>query len=79
MYFPKLRGPKNALKKISKNFGFREPFERQHVRGIKHCRNLKHTTFTIFIDHCEGNSVGKKSPILIMRSVNNVCQNIACQ
>ena len=25
----------------------------------KHCGNLNDSTFTIFIDHCEGNLVGK--------------------
>ena len=29
------------------------------VRGTKHCGNLNHTTFAIFIDHCEGNWGGK--------------------
>ena len=30
------------------------------VNGLKHCFNLKDSTFTIFIDHCEGNWVGKR-------------------
>ena len=29
------------------------------VNGSKHCFNLNCRTFAIFIDHCEGNSVGK--------------------
>ena len=62
MSFPILPSPKNVLKKVSKKFRFREPFEKQHVRDTKYCRNLKHTIFTIFIDHCEGNSVGKTLP-----------------
>ena len=55
MCFPKLPSPKNVVKKLSKKFAFRDPFKKQHVRGTKHCGNLKHTTFTIVIDHCEDN------------------------
>ena len=29
------------------------------VNEPKHCWNLNESTFTIFIDHCEGSSVGK--------------------
>ena len=29
------------------------------VNGANHCCNLNNSTFTIFIDHCEGNGVGK--------------------
>ena len=29
------------------------------VNGLKHCINLNGSTLTIFIDHCEGNSVAK--------------------
>ena len=32
------------------------------VNGAKHLFNLNNSTFTIFIDHCEGNSVGKGLP-----------------
>ena len=50
--FPKLRTPKNIVNQISK--------KSQHVTGTKNCWNLNNPTFTIFIDHCKGNSVGKK-------------------
>ena len=31
--FPKLRTPKNVVKQISKKSPFRQPFEKQHVKG----------------------------------------------
>ena len=57
--FPKLRTPKNFFSQISKKFPLRGPFDKQHVRGTKHCWNLNHTTFAIFIDHFESSWVGK--------------------
>ena len=57
--FPKLQTPKNVLKKISKKSSFRGPFDKQHAKGTKHCWNLNGSTFTIYIDHCENNWVGK--------------------
>ena len=57
--FPKLRIPKNKDKKISKKSPFKETIKKQHERGTKHSWNLNQTTFTIFIDHCEVNWVGK--------------------
>ena len=44
---------------MSKKSRFREPFDKQNGSGNKHCSNLNHTPFTIFIDHCEGNWDGK--------------------
>ena len=35
--FPKLRDPKIMVKEISKKFTFRGPFNKQHVKGTKHC------------------------------------------
>ena len=40
------------------------------VRGTKHYSNLNHTTFTIFIDHCESNWVS------YMESLRIVCWDI---
>ena len=57
--FAKLRTPEYVLKQMSKNSCFRRPFDNQHGKGTKHCWNLNRTTFTIFIDDCEGNWVGK--------------------
>ena len=39
--FPKLLVPKNVVKKIS---------TKSPLSGTKHCWNLNHTIFTIFID-----------------------------
>ena len=36
-----------------------DPFTGNMVKEPKHCCNLKESTFTIFLDHCEGNWVGK--------------------
>ena len=47
--------PSKCLKSpVSEN-----PSRSNMVHGPKHCCNLDHSTFTIFIDHCEGNWVGK--------------------
>ena len=35
--FPKLRNPKKVVNQISKKFPFIPLFEKQHVRGTKHC------------------------------------------
>ena len=34
------------------------------VRGSKHCWNLNHKTFTIYINHCSDNSDGKSLSLL---------------
>ena len=57
--FPKLRTPKNIVNQISKKSPFIEPFDKQHVSGTENCWNLNQITFTIFIDHCGSNGVGK--------------------
>ena len=36
-----------------------DPSESNMVNRPKHCSNLNHSTFTIFIDQCEGNGVAK--------------------
>ena len=40
------------------------PSRSNMVRGTKHCWNMSKTTFTIFLDHCEGNLDGK--PLLVI-------------
>ena len=40
------------------------PSRSNMVSGTKHCWNLNETTFTIFIDHCDGNWDGK--PLLVI-------------
>ena len=54
--FSKLRTPKKVVREMSKKSYFRGPLERQHG---KHCFNVNDKTFSIFIDHCEGNIVEK--------------------
>ena len=57
--FLKLRTPKNVLKEVSKKDRFRGHFGDQHGEENKHCSNIDDTTFSIVVDHCEGNWVGK--------------------
>ena len=44
---------------MSKKCRFRGCFDRNMVNVPKHCRNLHHTTFIIFIGHWRGNCVRK--------------------
>ena len=37
------------------------------VNVLKHCSNLNDGSFTIFIDYCEGNSVGKSHSLVICK------------
>ena len=41
------------------------------VNGQKHCRNLNGSTFTIFVDHCEGGGLAK-SPCIIHAGRNDI-------
>ena len=36
-----------------------DPSKSNMVNGPKHCSSLNDSTFPIYIDHCEGNSIGK--------------------
>ena len=49
---------KTWLDKCLKSRVSEVPFKSNIVTGPKHCWNLNDSTFTIFIDPCEGNSVG---------------------
>ena len=57
--FPKLRTLKMWLDKWLKNPVPDDPSTSNMVNVPKHCWNLHHSTFIIFIDHCQGNWVGK--------------------
>ena len=57
--FPKLRTPKTWLDKTLKSPVSEEALTSNMVTVSKHCWNLHHSTFIIFIDHCQGNWVGK--------------------
>ena len=59
--FPKLRTPKNVVTSTSKKSCFRGTFEKQHGKRAKYCSNLNDSTFSIFIDHWEGNDLLKVS------------------
>ena len=37
------------------------------TNGLNHCCNLNESTFTIFINHCEGDCVKKKSLLVIYK------------
>ena len=54
--FLNLRTPKKVWLKIPV---LEDPLKSNMVKGPKHCWNLNDSTFTMFIDHCQGNSVGK--------------------
>ena len=56
---------------MSKNYGLRGHFSDQHGEGNKHCWNQEGTTFSLFIDHCEGNWVD----LLLIREVLKVFLN----
>ena len=57
--FPKLRTLKTWLDKCLKSPVLEDPSTSSMVNMSKHCWNLHHTTFIIFIDHYEENLVGK--------------------
>ena len=59
MYFWTFELRKTWLDKWLKSPVWEDPSTCKMVKAPKHCWNLKDSTFTIFIDHCEGNSVGK--------------------
>ena len=50
---------KTWLDKCLKSPVSEDPFKGNMVNGPKHLFNLHDRTFTIFIDHCEDNGVGK--------------------
>ena len=57
--FPKLRTPKWWSDKCLKAPVSDDPSTSNMVNVPKHCWNLHHSTFIIFIDHCQVNWVGK--------------------
>ena len=46
---------KPSLVKCLKSPVFEDPSKSNMVNGLKHCSNLNHSKFGIFIDQCEGN------------------------
>ena len=59
MYLRKYRLRKTWLHKSLTSRVSEHPSSDNMGDGSKHCRNLNGSTFTIFINHCEGNNVGK--------------------
>ena len=59
--FLNFRTPKNVVTKMSKKSsnGSEDPSKSNMLNGPKHYLSHDDSTFTIFIDHSEGNSVGK--------------------
>ena len=57
--FPKLRTPKTYSGKCLKRPVSEKPSTSNIVNVPKHCWNLHHINFMIFIDHCQVNWVGK--------------------
>ena len=57
--FFNLDTPKNVVRKCLKRPNSEDPLRSNTVNEPKQCGDLKDRTFTIFIYHCEGKSVGK--------------------
>ena len=59
LIFPKLRTPKTSSDKCLKCHISENPTRNNMVKFLKHCWNLHHSTFIIFIENCQVNWVGK--------------------
>ena len=59
MYFRNEGLQKRSLDKYLKSRVSERPSTDNISNALKHFCNLNDSTFTIFIDHCEGNSIGK--------------------
>ena len=59
--FLKLRPRKTWLEKFLKSHVSEDPLTGNMVNGLKQCSKLKDSTFTIFIDLCEGKP--KENPV----------------
>ena len=62
MYFWNYRLHKTWLDQCLKSCASQDVSTNNMANGSKHCCNMTDSTFTIFINHCEGNYV-KKSRI----------------
>ena len=66
--FSEITGSENRAKnKPLKSPLSEEPLLTNILKVTKHCWNLNGTTFTIFIDHCEGNWLRKKALLVIWK------------
>ena len=59
MYLRNYGFRKALLDKCLKSRVSEDPWKRNMVNGIKQCRTLNDTAFTIFTDHCQRNEVPK--------------------
>ena len=59
LVFPKLRTPKTWSHKCLKSHISENPSTTNMVKFLKHCWNLHHSTFTLFIDNFQANWIGK--------------------
>ena len=59
MYFQRYWLWKICLDKYLKSRVSENPETHNTANGSKHCSNLNESTFTIFINHCEGSCIGK--------------------
>ena len=59
MYFRKYRLRKIWLDKCLKSRVSEDPWTDNTANGSTHCCNLNGSTFTLFINHCEDNCLGK--------------------
>ena len=57
--FQELRLLKASLDECLKSRLSDDPSTANVTNDLKHCCNLNGSTFNIFINHCEGNCVGK--------------------
>ena len=57
--FLEIPAPKNMADKCPKSRVSEDPEKDNKANGSKHCCNLNSSTFTLFINHCEGNCIGK--------------------
>ena len=78
MYFQNYGLPKTCSHKCVKNPGSEDDSTGNTVTGPKHSCNFNDNTFTIFIDHCEGNWL-EKGYFSDMKNVKTVCQHIDCE
>ena len=59
MHFQNSGLRKTLLKKCLKSSVSEDPWTDNITNGLKHCCNLNDSSFTIFMNECQGNCVGK--------------------
>ena len=59
MYFRNSGLRKTSLDKCPKSSVSEDPWTDKITNGFKHCYNLNNSTFSISVNHCEGNCFRK--------------------